>query len=118
MALPTQAKATRSKSFWGDIKTTTNTTVYTCPQNCTAEISFLHIVNAGGNNTASIYWYIAADSYQSNFIGGKNMATGEYLSFPQITLYLAAGDQIRVMTTSAGHVDIIGSVTETFKPIG
>jgi len=112
------SKSTRPKSFAGDVKTTTSTTVYTCPQNCTAELSFLHVVNVSGNNTVRVYWYLAATGYSSNFLGGKNMSAAEYITFSPMQLFLSPGDQIRVVTDVAGHLDIIGSVIETFIPVG
>lgn len=112
------SKSVRSKSFYGDIKTTTTTTVYTCPANCVAELSFLHVVNVGSNNTVRVYWYISADGYLSNFVGGKNMSSAEALTFSPMQVFLSPGDQIRVATTNADHVDVIGSVIETFIPVG
>lgn len=111
-------KATRAKSFYGDVKTTTETTIYTCPANCTAELTFLHTMNVSGTNTVTIKVYVAAQSYSSNFLAGKNMSAGEYLTFVPVQIFLYPGDQIRVTTGSAGHVDTIGSVIETFVPVG
>ena len=118
MAVNLQGRPSRRQSFYGDIKTTSATTVYTCPPNCRAEISFIHIVNAGGNNSVTIKWYIAADTYESNFLTGKNFSTGEYLTFQDIDLILEAGDQIRATTSSADHFDIILTAVETFVPVG
>ena len=111
-------RAVRAKSFYGDVKTTAETTIYTCPPNCTAEITFLHTINVTGNNTVSLKIYVAATAYVSNFIAGKNMTAGEYLTFVPMQIFLSAGDQVRVTTTNAGHVDTIGSVVETFVPVG
>ena len=111
-------KPTRAKSFYGDVKTTTETTIYTCPANCTAEITFLHTINVTGTNTVTIKVYVAATSYLSNFLAAKNMGAGDYLTFVPLQIFLSAGDQVRVTTTSAGHVDTIGSVVETFIPVG
>ena len=68
-------RPSRNKSFWGHTTDTALHTAYTCPPNCSAEIVFLHIVNAGATNTVSAKWYIAADTYTSNFVGGKNLVT-------------------------------------------
>ena len=106
----------RAKSFWADAKTTDLIVAYTCPPNCTAEITYLHVVNAGGNNTVSVKWYVSASAYSSNFVGGKNLATGEFITFSPMTIYLASGDQITIQTTTAGHLDLVGSVIETFVP--
>lgn len=118
MALYTQGKAARTKSYWADIKDTDLHTVYTCPPNCTAELSFLHIVNVSGNNTVKVTWYVAADGYASNFVGGKNMSAAESITYSPIQLYLSSGDRIDAQTTVAGHLDVLLSVTETFVPIG
>ena len=112
------AKAVRAKSFFGDVKTTTETTIYTCPPNCTAELTFLHVVNVTGTNTVTTKIYVASTAYLSNFLASKNMTASDYLIFAPLQIFLAAGDQIRVTTGSAGHVDIIGSVVETFIPVG
>ena len=109
-------RPSRNKSFWADVQDTDLHTAYTCPPNCSAEIVFLHVVNAGSNNTVSVKWYVAADSYTSNFVGGKNLGTSEFQTFSPIRLFLAPGDMIQLQTTSAGHMDLIGSAVETFTP--
>ena len=111
-------KPTRAKSFYGDVQTTSTTTIYTCPPNCTAELTFLHVINVTGTNTVTTKVYVAATAYLSNFLSAKNMSAGDYLTFAPLQIFLSAGDQIRVTTGSAGHVDIIGSVIETFIPVG
>lgn len=111
-------KAIRAKSFYGDIKTTTETTLYTCPANCTAEITFLHTINVSGTNTVSIKIYFAAPAYIHNFLVGKNLGAGDYITFDPMQIFLSPGDQVRITTGSAGHVDIIGSVLENFVPVG
>lgn len=111
-------KPTRAKSFFGDVRTTANTTVYTCPPNCTAELTFLHTINVTGNNTIAIKIYEAAIAYTSNFLVGKNVVVGDYITFVPLQIFLTAGDAVVVQTTNAGHVDIIGSVIETFIPVG
>ena len=109
-------RPSRNKSFWGHTTDTALHTAYTCPPNCSAEIVFLHVVNAGSTNTVSVKWYIAADTYTSNFVGGKNLTTGEYVTFSPIRLFLAPGDKIQIQTVGAGHMDLIGSAVETFLP--
>lgn len=118
MAVYTTGKPARNKSFWGDIKDIDLHPIYTCPPNCTAELSFLHVVNAGGNNSVKVLWYVAADGYASNFVGGKNLAVAEYITFSPMKIFLSPGDQIRVQATTVGHIDVIGSVTEIFLPVG
>jgi hypothetical protein len=109
-------RPSRNKSFWGHTTDTALHTAYTCPPNCSAEIVFLHIVNAGSTNTVSAKWYIAADKYTSNFVGSKNLGTSEFVTFSPIRLFLAPGDMIQFQTTGAGHMDLVGSAVETFIP--
>ena len=119
MAFTNQGKPARIKSVYGHNTGTTAETVYTCPVNCTAEVTFIHVVNGGsGNNTVEVEWYVDADNYTSHFLKGKNIGSGEYVSFSQIDLVLQPSDEIRVIPNSAGHIDTILTVTETFVPVG
>jgi len=119
MSLVNQGKAARIKSVYGHNSGTTYETVYTCPDNCVAEITFVHVVNGGGStNSVELEWYVAADNYTSHFLKGKSLNASEYVTFSDIDLVLQAGDEIRVTPTSAGHIDSILTVTETFLPIG
>lgn len=111
-------KASRPKSFFGDVQTTTVTTIYTCPPNSVAELTFLHVVNVTGTNTVTIKVYVASTTSLFNFLSAKSMSAGDHLTFAPLQIFLAAGDQIRVTTGSAGRVDLIGSVVETFIPVG
>ena len=119
MSLFNQGKAARIKSVWGHNSGTTYETVYTCPANCIAELTFVHVVNGGGStNSVDVEWYVAADNYTSHFLSGKSLNAGDYINFTNIDLVLQSGDEIRVTPTSAGHIDSILTVTETFVPIG
>ena len=119
MSLFNQGKPARVKSVYGHNTGTTTETVYTCPANCTAEITFIHVVNGGsGNVDVEVEWYVDEDDYTSHFLKGKNISSGDYLSFPNIDLVLQPNDEIRVTPDSAGHVDTILTVTETFVPVG
>jgi hypothetical protein len=71
-----------------------------------------------GTNTITIKIYDSSAAYLSNFLAGKNMGAGDYLTFVPMQIFLEAGDQVRVTTGSTGHVDTIGSVVETFIPVG
>jgi hypothetical protein len=112
------AKAVRAKSFFGEVLTTAVTTIYTCPANCIAELTFLHIVNVTGSNTVTLNIYVAAATNLSSLLSAKTKASGDFTTFAPLQIFLSAGDQIRVTTSHAGHVDIIGSVVETFIPVG
>ena len=118
MTLFTQGKAARKKSVWGHNTGTTTEDVYVCPANCVAEVTFIHIHNSTGNTNIEIEWYVAADSYTSHFLEGKNLGAGEYVQFADIELVLSAGDKIQVTPDTAAHIDTILTVTETFIPVG
>ena len=119
MSLINQGKSARIKSVYGHNSGTTYETVYTCPANCIAEITFVHVVNGGGfTNSVEVEWYVSADNYTSHFLKGKSLNASEYVTFSDIDLVLQAGDEIRVTPASAGHIDTILTVTETFVPVG
>lgn len=119
MSLTNPGKPARVKSVYGHNTGTTAETVYTCPPNCTAEVTFIHVVNGGSStNTVEVEWYVDADSYTSHFLKGKSINASDYVSFSDIDLVLQPSDEIRVTPTSAGHIDTILTVTETFVPIG
>lgn len=111
----------RRRSVYGHNTGTTTEDVYTCPPNCTAEISYLHVINTTGNVDIEIEWFVAgvngAANYTSHFLTGKNLGAGEYITFSDIEIVLAPGDKIQVTPSSAGHVDIILTVTESFSSI-
>ena len=112
-----QGRPARRRSVYGHNTGTTTEDVYTCPPNCTAEISYLHVHNGSGNVSIEIEWYIAADTYTSHFLEGKNLGAGEYVTFSDIEIVLSAGDKIQVTPATAGHVDTILTVTEVFSGI-
>ena len=118
MTFFTQGKPSRKRSVWGHNTGTTTEDVYVCPANCVAEINFIHIHNSTGNTNIDIEWYVAADTYTSHFLEGKNLGAGEYVTFADIELVLAAGDKIQVTPDTAAHIDTILTVTETFIPVG
>ena len=112
-------KPARRKSVYGHNTGTTAETVYTCPANCVAEITFIHVVNGGSStNSVEVEWYVSADTYTSHFLKGKSINSSDYVSFNTIDLVLQSGDEIRVTPTSSGHIDTILTVTETFVPVG
>ena len=114
MSLINQGKSARIKSVYGHNTGTTTETIYTCPPNCTTEVTFIHVHNSSGNTSIEIEWYIAADNYTSHCLEGKNLCAAEYLQFADIELVLQAGDEIRVTPATAAHIDTIMTVTETF----
>jgi hypothetical protein len=112
-----QGRPARRRSVYGHNPGTTTEDVYTCPPNCTAELSYLHVHNSTGNVSIEIEWYIAADTYTSHFLEGKNLGAGEYVTFSDIEIVLAPGDKIQVTPATAGHVDTILTVTEVFSGV-
>ena len=118
MSLFSQGKPARKKSVYGHNTGTTTETVYTCPANCVAELTFLHVHNSTGNPDIEIEWYVAEDDYTSHFIEGKNLGAGEFLQWADIEVVLQPGDKIQVTPSVAAHVDTILTVTETFVPVG
>jgi hypothetical protein len=97
---------------------TSTEVIYTCPANCVAEVTFLHVHNSIGNTSIEIEWYVAEDDYTSHFIEGKNLGAGEYLQWADIELVLQPGDKVQVTPDSAAHIDTILTITETFVPVG
>lgn len=119
MALNTIGRPARMRSVYGHNSTNAVEVVYTCPPNCVAECTFIHVVNGGGStNSVDVEWYVAADTYTSHFLSGKSLTANNYISFNNIDLVLQPGDKIQVHPTTAGHIDTILTVTETFKPAG
>jgi hypothetical protein len=119
MSLLNQGKPSRIRSVYGHNTGTTVENVYTCPANCVAELTFVHVVNGGGStNSVDVEWYVAEDDYTSHFLSGKSLGSGENTTFIDIDLVLQPGDRIQVTPASAGHIDTILTVTETFVPIG
>ena len=119
MSLLNQGKPSRMRSVYGHNSGTTTEVVYTCPANCVAELTFVHVVNGGGStNSVDVQWYVAADDYTSHFLAGKSLNSGDNTTFIDIDLVLQPGDKIQVTPVSAGHIDTILTVTETFVPVG
>eukprot|EP00919_Chromeraceae_sp_WS-2016_P019627 GHVR01046744.1.p1 GENE.GHVR01046744.1~~GHVR01046744.1.p1 ORF type:complete len:120 (+),score=23.84 GHVR01046744.1:201-560(+) len=119
MSVFNQGKPSRMRSVWGHNSGTTTEVVYTCPANCVAELTFVHIVNGGGStNSIDVEWYVAADDYTSHFLAGKSLGAGDNTTFVDIDLVSRPGDKIQVTPASAGHIDTILTVTETFVPVG
>ena len=118
MSLNYGSKPARMRSVYGHNTGTAVETIYTCPPNCRAEVTFIHVVNGAtsGTNSVSVEWYIAADSYSSHFLSAKSITHSEYVSFPDVDLVLQPGDKINVTPSAAGHIDTIVTVTEMFIP--
>ena len=120
MSVFNQGKPSRMRSVYGHNTGTDLEVVYTCPANCVAEVTFIHVVNGAtsGSINVDVEWYVAADSYTSHFLHGKSLSHSDSLTFSNIDLVLQPGDKIQVQPTQAGHLDTIVTVTETFVPVG
>ena len=119
MSLLQTGKSARRRSVWGHNNGTTTEDVYVCPANCSAEVNYIIVNNSGGStNTISVKWYDASASYASGFVEGKSLGASDFLEFANIQLILEPGDKIQITPVSAGHIDSIITVTETFVPVG
>lgn len=95
-------------------------TLYTCPDNCRAEVSMLFAVNANGNTTALAKWVRASDSAEFRLIGGKNLGLGEFVLLTGATLVLEPGDKLDCIASGnvTPELDFMCTVIETFIPVG
>jgi|TARA_R110002167_G_scaffold34777_3_gene111195 hypothetical protein len=120
MSIVNQGKPSRIRSVYGNNTTNAVGVVYTCPPNSVAEITFIHVVNGSvTTNTATVEWYIAADTFAAKFLYTKSLtSTSSHVSFNNINLVLQPGDKIQVTPGNAGSIDTIITVTETFIPVG
>lgn len=120
MSLLSQGKSARKRSVYGHNTTTSVEDVYVCPPNCSAEVNYILVANgsSSGNNSITVQWYIAADTYTSHFLSDKSLSHDQYHEFSQIQLILEPGDKIQVRSSHAGHIDSVITVTETFVPVG
>ena len=117
MTLNSQGRPARKRSVYGHNTGTAVEDIYTCPPNCSAEVNYILIANgaSSGNNDVAVKWYVAADTYTSNFLSDKNLTHDAIHEFAHIQLVLSPGDKIQVQPAQAGHIDSIVTVTEIFS---
>jgi len=103
----------------------TQVTVYTCPPNTIAYMSLVFITNPTASaSDIQVRWYDYSNSNDDIYIiGGKNLASGEYIQLSSAFLVLEEGDTLRATAdnTAGGndpHIDIITTVEEVFLPNG
>ena len=97
-------------------------TLYTCPANCRAHMSMLHLVNAGGTVTVDVEFNRSAATQAAlgvdasvHILGGKNMSTGDYVQFLGAVMVLEPGDTVAVTADgTTPTVDVIATVEEFF----
>lgn len=119
MSLVSPGRSARKRSVYGHNSDTAVNDVYVCPPNCSSEVNYILIANgaSSGNNTVTVQWYVAADTYTSHFLSDKSLAHDAIHEFPYIQLVLSPGDKIQVQAAQAGHIDSIITVTEIFAGI-
>jgi len=101
-------------------------TLYTCPANCRAHASMLHVVNAGGTVTIDVSISRASATQttygvdaSAHILGGKNMSTGEYIQFTGAEMILEAGDYVTIVADgSTPDVTAMLTVEEFFTVPG
>jgi len=97
-------------------------TLYTCPTNCRAHMSMLHLVNAGGSVTVDVEFNRSAATQAAlgvdasvHILGGKNMSTGDFIQFLGAVMVLEPGDTVTVTADgTTPTVDVIATVEEFF----
>jgi hypothetical protein len=101
-------------------------TLYTCPSNCRAHASMMHVVNTGGNVSVDValnrsiatQTKLSVDAH-AHILGGKNMTTGEYIQFTGGEMVMEPGDTINVTADgSTPHVDAMMTIEEFFGVTG
>ena len=101
-------------------------TLYTCPANCRAHASMLHVVNAGGTVSVDVN-FVRASATQTTYgvdahahiLGGKNMSTGDYIQFTGAEMILEAGDYVTIVADgSTPDVTAMLTVEEFFTVPG
>ena len=118
--LYSQGRPAVRRSVYGHNTGTDTEDVYTCPDNCSSEVTYILVANgstSSGSVDVTIKWYVAEDDYTSHFLRDKSLAKGEFVEYSRIQLVLKPGDKIQVTPGSSSHVDSIITVTETFAPI-
>ena len=116
-------RPSRFKSY-GVHATTDNTavTVYTCPPNSVSYVSLIFVSN--GTSHASdvlIQWVDSSTGVTTVIVGGKNLATGEFIQLSGFFIALEVGDTIKVTpsSTAGGNNPDIGAIVtveEVFLP--
>ena len=95
--------------------------IYTCPDNCRAEVSMLMITNSSGSTeVVTVTWYDADRDETVRILGSKSLGNGEYVLFTGATLVLEPEDRLDITGGTSGTIRVDGlcTVTETFLPVG
>lgn len=118
-------RPSRFKSY-GKHATTDDTavTVYTCPPNTVAYMSLVFVSNGTANaSDILIQWLDSSESTTTVILGGKNLATGEFIQLSGSFLVFETGDTLKVTAsnTQGGNAPDIGAIVtveEVFLPNG
>lgn len=97
-------------------------TLYTCPANCRAHVSMLHIVNSGGTVTVDVEFNRASATQtklgvdaHAHILGGKNMSAGDFIQFIGAEMVMEPGDTLTITADgTTPHVDAMATVEEFF----
>lgn len=121
----TIAKNSRTKSEIQDAEVDgTAVTLYTCPANSKAHMSFLYITNSGtAASDIKIDWYRASQDETHQIIKGKNLTVGSFVQWNSAFIVLEPGDIIKFTPSATGggvppHIDCFCTVEEFFNPVG
>ena len=99
-------------------------TVYTCPPNTVAYMSLVFVSNASASaSDVSVEWNDYDNGAPIVIIGGKNLASGEFIQLSGSFLVLEESDTVKMTTanTAGGNnpdTSIIVTVEEVFLPNG
>ena len=99
-------------------------TVYTCPPNTVAYMSLVFVSNASASaSDVNVEWDDDDSGTPIVIIGGKNLASGEFIQLSGSFLVLEESDTVKMTTanTAGGNnpdVSIIVTVEEVFLPNG
>ena len=99
-------------------------TVYTCPPNTVAYMSLVFVSNASSSaSDVNVQWDDDDGGTPITIIGGKNLASGEFIQLSGSFLVLEPADTLKLTTsnTAGGNnpdTSIIVTVEEVFLPNG
>jgi hypothetical protein len=95
-------------------------TLYTCPANARGMMNLLFLSNSNGNTDVSVLWVRQNGAQSISVLGGKNVASGEYLQFSDGYIVFEAGDYMTVTASGNSSPDIhaLATIEEIFVPVG
>ena len=117
MVALTYNTATESVAVTATAGGASSQTVYTCPNNYDAIITFLHVSNGGSStDTVSIQWYHKEDNAYYTIVNNKSISGNDvYNMITSDRLHLHSGDRITVFN-GGGTIGVTISVEEHYNP--